>query len=124
MGERSYGLVLLLLSVFGLLVGSGNAAIEDAVPTSFAARWILTLTGRLGVSEEIRKPPEAHRLDSARVGIRPNRPSLLSRGKPKPTQHRPTSLQYCWAAGGGRDCLGFENHSCADPSVVEAPEWA
>ena len=32
---------------------------------------------------------------------------------------RETSLQYCWAAIGGRDCLGFENHSCADPSVAD-----
>ena len=35
---------------------------------------------------------------------------------------REPSLQYCWAAIGSRDCLGFENHSCADPSVVDRPD--
>ena len=38
------------------------------------------------------------------------------------TTARETSLQYCWAAIGSRDCLGFENHSCADPSVVDRPD--
>ena len=35
---------------------------------------------------------------------------------------RETSLQYCWAAIGGKECLGFEIHSCADPSGVDRPD--
>ena len=72
------------------------------------------------------RTPEAHRLDSARVGIRPNRPSLLSRGKPKPTQHQPEK-PHCSIVGlpGVAETVWASKTILVPfPSGPETPGWA